>query len=48
MIFYGIILKMNNFWNSIMFDKIDSILSDMKKRNYKEELEDEINLMQYL
>ena len=47
MIFYVIILKMNNFWNNIMFDKIDTILSDMKNRNYKDQ--DQIdNLVQHL
>ena len=37
MIFYVIILRMNHFWNNIMFDKIEVILKDMKKHNYKEE-----------
>jgi hypothetical protein len=31
LIFYIIILKMKNFWNTIMFDKIENILKDMKK-----------------
>lgn len=31
LIFYVIILKMKNFWNTIMFDKIENILADMKK-----------------